>query len=235
MTSETPYALTSPWAEMWQNTEADATVLTAMLISKYGEEALDWDPLTIKLEIQADFHVTPPEEVMNKICAMQIVMASSSFFDRIDAFLNVCNALSEGDPFFEVFAPPETEEIAFALATVGMNRDLLPFSPTIQRYVKEVLKADGFDEDNFPPIFSAIFDKAPSAKEVREDVSQLILGKTAAETNGKNISEMLSSHIGVMFDQFNKVPGLTTVDNKILEQGMLRALGEEIDTTSIPE
>ena len=227
MTTESPYTLTSPWAEMWQNPEADATVLNAMLISKYGEEALDWDPLTIYMEIQSDFHVTPAEEVMNKLCAMQVVMSSADYFERIDTFLNVSNTLAEGDPFFEVFAPLEAEEIAFALATVGMNRDLRPFSPTIRRYVKEVLKSDGFGEDNYPPIFSAVFDKAPSAKEVREDVSKLLTEPTAADVNGGNIAKMVSDHIGDMFNQFNKVPGLTHVDDRILEQGMLRALGKE--------
>lgn len=28
------------WREMWENPEADATVLNAMVLSKYGEEAL---------------------------------------------------------------------------------------------------------------------------------------------------------------------------------------------------
>ena len=49
---------------MWQNPEADATVLNAMLLTKYGEEALDWDPLTIQLEIQDDFGVTPASEAI---------------------------------------------------------------------------------------------------------------------------------------------------------------------------
>ncbi len=220
------YSLTSPWAEMWQNPEADATVLNAMLISKYGEEALDWDPITIRLEIQDDFHVTPANEVMNKICAMQVVMSSSDFFERIDTFINVCNTLSEGDPFFEVFSPLETEEIAFALATVGMNRDLLPFNPTIRRYVKEVLKADGFDDDNFPEIFATVFDKQPSAKEVRHKLSGLIIDPTAADSNEANIRTMLAENVGLMFSQFNELPGLEKVDDFILEDGVLIALGD---------
>lgn len=222
---ESQYSLVGPWAEMWQNPEASATVLNAMLISKYGEEALDWDPLTIRLEIQEDFKVSPADEVMNKICAMQIVMTSADFFERIDTFINVCNTLSEGDPFFEVFTPLESEEIAFALATVAMNRDMLPFNPTIRRYVKEVLKADGFSEDDFPEIFSAVFGKNPSAKEVRHTVAEIMLEPTAAELNKKNIADMLTSNVGVMIRQFNELPGLTEVDSYVLEQGLLTALG----------
>lgn len=224
-TFESQYSLVSPWASMWQNPEADATVVNAMLLSKYGEQALDWDPLTIRMEIQADFHVAPADEVMNKICAMQLVMSSPDFFERIDTFINVCNTLAEGDPFFEVFTPLESEEIAFALATVAMNRDMLPFNHTIRRYVKEVLKADGFSEEDFPEIFSVVFDTKPSSREIRKEVSAILLDKTAAESNRQNINRMLAKNISIMFAQFNELPGLTLVDDKILEQGMLLALG----------
>jgi hypothetical protein len=214
---------------MWQNPEADATVLNAMIISRYGEQALDWDPLTIRLEIQEDFRVEPVDEVMNKICAMQIVMTSSDFFERIDTFINVCNALADGDPFFEVFTPLEPEEIAFAISTVAMNRDMLPFNPTIQRYVKEVLKSEGFDEENFPEIFSAIFGKQSSAKDIRHTVAGVILEPTAADSNSQNITDMIVKNVGIMLRQFNELPGLTEVDSFVLEQGLLSALGTAIE------
>lgn len=217
---------TSPWVEMWQNSEADATVLTAMLLHKYGEQSLDWDPLTIRLEVQADYYTAPSDENMNKICAMQIVMTSADFFNRIDAFLNVCNTLASGDPFFEVFTPLESEEIAYALATVAMNRNMLPFNPTIRQYVREVLKADGFTEKNFPEIFSVVFDRTPSSKEVRDIVSTTLKEPTAAEQNSNNIKVMLADNVTVMLNQFNKLPGLTHIDDSVLEQGLLLSLGK---------
>lgn len=224
-TFESQYSLVGPWAEMWQNTEANATVLLAMLLSKYGEQALDWDPLTIRLEIQDDFRVEPASEVMNKICAMQIVMSSSDFFERIDTFINVCNSLAEGDPFFEVFTPLEPEEIAYAIATVALNRDMLPFNPTIKRYVKEVLKADGFTEDNYPEIFAPIFGKETSSQEIRHTVAKVMLEPTAADLNRQNINDMLTKNVGVLLRQFNELPGLTKIDDTVLSQGLLMALG----------
>jgi hypothetical protein len=233
-TFETQYSLVGPWAEMWQNPDADATVLTAMLLSKYGEQALDWDPMTIRLEIQDDFRVAPADEVMNKICAMQLVMSSSDFFERIDTFINVCNTLSEGDPFFEVFTPLESEEIAYAIATVALNRDMLPFNPTIKRYVKEALKADGFSEDDFPPIFAPVFGKNPSSKDVRHTVAQIMLEPTASEENKKNISDMLTKNLGILLRQFNGLPGLEKVDDHIMSDGLLLALGESSGTQETP-
>jgi len=222
----------SAWQEMWQNPEADATTLNAMVLSKYGEEALDWDPLTIQMEIQDDFGVAPAREVMDKICAMQVVMGSSAFFTRVDAFRNVVNAIANGDPFFQIFTPLQAEEIALAVATVGMNRDMLPFSPSVRELVKISLKGDGYSEDEFPPILSCVFDRSPSDAKVRERLTDL-LGRdgkplpTAGENNIANIDAMLRRHVVICLHQLDSLPGLTLVDDSVLEKGILRALNEK--------
>jgi hypothetical protein len=222
------------WREMWENPEADATVLNAMVLSKYGEDAIDWDPLTIQMEIQDDFGVTPASEVMDKICAMQIVMGTGDFFGRVDAFRNIVNTIANGQPFFQTFTPLQAEEIALAVATVGMNRDMLPFAPAVQQLVKISLNGDGYSDDQFPPILSSVFDRKPSEKAIREQLKDLI-GRpeselpTAAENNIANIDYLLRSRVVICLKQLDSLPGLTSVDNTILEKGVLRAINEDSD------
>lgn len=220
------------WREMWENPEADATVLNAMVLSKYGEEALEWDPITIQMEIQDDFGVTPASECMDKICAMQIVMGTGDFFQRVDAFRNIVNTIANGQPFFQTFTPLQAEEIALAISTVGMNRDMIPFAPAVQELVRLSLKGDGYSEEQFPPIMSCVFDRKPDEKAVREQLTDLI-GRpeselpTAAENNMLNIDAMLKRRIVICLHQLDSLPGLTSVDNTILEKGVLRALNED--------
>ena len=222
------------WREMWENPEADATVLNAMVLSKYGEEALDWDPLTIQMEIQDDFGVSPASEVMDKICAMQIVMGTGDFFGRVDAFRNITNTIANGQPFFQTFTPLQAEEIAIAIATVGMNRDMLPFAPAVQELVRLSLKGDGYSEEQFPPILSCVFDRNPNEKAIREQLTDLV-GRpeaelpTAAENNMENIDVMLRRRIVICLKQLDSLPGLTSVDDTILEKGVLRALNEDAE------
>lgn len=224
------------WREMWENPEADATVLNAMVLTKYGEEALDWDPLTIQMEIQDDFGVTPASECMDKICAMQIVMGTADFFNRVDAFRNIVNTVANGDPFFQTFTPLQAEEIALAVATVGMNRDMLPFAPAVQELVRLSLKGDGYGEEEFPPILSCVFDRKPSDKAVRGQLKDLV-GRpdselpTASENNIANIDSMLRRRVVICLRQLDSLPGLTRVDDAILEKGVLRALNEEGEGT----
>jgi len=220
------------WREMWENPEADATVLNAMVLSKYGEEALDWDPLTIQMEIKDDFGVAPASEVMDKICAMQIVMGTGDFFRRVDAFRNVVNTIANGQPFFQTFTPLQAEEMAIAVATVGMNRDMLPFAPAVQEMVRLSLKGDGYGDEEFPPIFSSVFDRKPSEAKIRGQIADL-LGRpeaelpTAAENNIANIDSMLRRRIFICLKQLDSLPGLTRIDDVILEKGVLRALNED--------
>ena len=220
------------WREMWENPEADATVLNAMVLSKYGEEVLDWDPLTIQMEIQDDFGVSPASEVMDKICAMQIVMGTGDFFGRVDAFRNVANTIANGQPFFQTFTPLQAEEIAIAVATVGMNRDMIPFAPAVKELVRLSLVGDGYSEEQFPPILSCVFDRKPNDKAVREQLTDLI-GRpeselpTAAENNIANIESMLRRRVLICLKQLDSLPGLTSVDDTILEKGVLRALNED--------
>ena len=220
------------WREMWENPEADATVLNAMILSQYGEEALDWDPVTIQMEIQDDFGVAPASQVMDKICAMQIVMGTGDFFGRVDAFRNIVNTLANGQPFFQTFTPLQAEEIAIALATVGMNRDMIPFAPAVQEMVRLSLKGDGYSEDEFPPIFSSVFDRMPSDKKLRRQLTDL-LGRpenelpTAGENNIANIDFMLKRRVVICLTQLNSLPGLSMVDDTILEKGVLKALNED--------
>ena len=222
------------WREMWENPEADSTVLNAMVLSKYGEEALDWDPLTIQMEIQDDFGVSPASEVMDKICAMQIVMGTGDFFGRVDAFRNIVNTIANGQPFFQTFTPLQAEEISLAVATVGMNRDMIPFAPAVQELVRLSLKGDGYGEDDFPPILSCVFDRKPSEKAIRGQLKDLI-GRpeselpTAAENNILNIDSMLRRRIIICLHQLDSLPGLNSVDETILEKGVLRALNEDAE------
>ena len=220
------------WREMWENPEADATVLNAMVLSKYGEEAIDWDPITIQMEIQDDFGVTPAAQAMDKICAMQIVMGTGDFFGRVDAFRNIVNTIANGQPFFQTFTPLKAEEMAIAIATVGMNRDMIPFAPAVKELVRLSMKGDGYSDEEFPPIFSCVFDRNPSEKNVREQLTDL-LGRpeaelpTAAENNIANIDSMLRRRVVICLKQLDSLPGLTSVDDVILEKGVLKALNAD--------
>lgn len=199
-----------------QSDETRATVIHAIVHSVYGDEAYDWDPLTIVLELKQDFNVDACAPVMDKWCAIQVLMGSDAFFQRIDAFTSICNSFADGDPMFDAFNPATVEEIALALSEVGMNRDMLPFSHTIKAYTGLLLEKAGYPYGKFPPVFSEMFDKNPTSEDVRDGISVL--------SHNKNIGYLISNCITDMAKQFATVPDLRGVDKSIIDNGIEAAL-----------
>lgn len=193
-----------------------ATVVHAIMLDQYGEAVYDWDPVTCAMEAAADFKAEICTPAMDRWCAMQAVMGSDAFFKRLDVFLNVCNTLASGAPAFEVFDPVTSEEAAWAIAEVALNRDMLPFSYPVRGYLRQQLRADGFDPDagDLPPVFAEVFETRPDERKIREALST----GTVAGSNAANIEQYLMEQLLDMEAQFNRIPDLKRVDN-LLEEG----------------
>ena len=177
------------------------------------------------IEGSADFKAEICTPAMDRWCAMQVVMGSDAFFRRLDVFLNVCNTLASGAPAFEMFDPVTSEEAAWAIAEVAMNRDVLPFSYAIRGYLRQQLQADGFDPDagDLPPVFAEVFEATPNERRIREGLDGQL---TVAASNAQNIERYLMEQMLDIEAQFNRIPDLKRVDD-LLEDG--KDVGDAVD------
>lgn len=207
--------------DLIQSPETMATVVHAIIRDKYGDEAYWWDPLTVALELKADFQVDACPEFMDRWGAMQVVMTGDSFFRRIDSFFAVCNAFSSGEPFFGAFDPVTVEEAAWAVAEVGMNRDMLPFSPTIKKYCEIILGKNGYGRDNAPKIFDLVFDEDHDGTSLKDIKAGLV-----SDENGDALKQYLTENVDDIASQFDSLADLKNVDDELLKKGLLRALEE---------
>lgn len=199
-----------------------ATVIHAIMLGQYGEQVYDWDPVTCALEVKEDFNAEICTEAMDRWCAMQAIMSSDAFFKRLDVFMNVCNTLASGSPSFMVFDPVTSEEAAWAVAEVAMSRDVLPFSWSIQSYMRQQLMADGFDPDSgdLPPVFAEMFARNPDEGRIRSSLSGV-----AGDSNARNIENYLLEQVLDMEVQFNRIPDLKRVDDLL---GSGKAVGDAV-------
>lgn len=203
-----------------------ATVVHAILLDQYGEPVYDWDPATVALEARDDFQAEICTQAMDRWCALQVVMGSDAFFKRLDAFLNVCNTLASGSPAFEVFDPVTSEEAAWAVAEVALNRDMLPFSYPIQQYMRQQLEADGFDPSSgdLPPVFAEMFERRPDEGRIRSALSG-----AAADANDANIRGYLLEQMLDLDVQFNRIPDLSRIDDLLKDDDT--DLGEALEAS----
>lgn len=198
-----------------------ATVAHAIMRDRFGDEWYWWDPLTVMLELQAEFKTDPCPEFMDRVSAMQVLMTGDSFFRRIDSFMGVCNAFSSGDPFFGSFDPVTAEEAAWGVAEAGMNRDMLEFSPTIRKYCQTVLRENGYGDGDDLPAFRAVFDGPIGLPDVRA-------GMVSAE-NGAALREYLEGQAMDLAAQLDSLPDLRGFDAEVVRNGLVSAfrLGKE--------
>jgi hypothetical protein len=127
--------------------ETLTTPLILLVFDHYGYAAADWDPLTIKMEFEADYGAQVPPENLLKIATGAALCTSDVFYRDLPRFINICNVLSGSPVDLETFDPADPFEILAGVmeAVILWPPENLsePFSAEIQGYVAEVLKRSG--------------------------------------------------------------------------------------------
>ncbi|MFC1453614.1 hypothetical protein ACFLQL_00350 [Verrucomicrobiota bacterium] len=189
--------------EALKNPESSATLIHSILKAKYDDAVYYWDPLTIYLEVKDDFDVDMPDAVLNKLAAVQILMTTDAFFKRIDAFIPICNTFNSGEPFFIAFDPATTEEIAWTLAEVALNREYIPFSYAIKKYIKITLAQDGYAEENSPDTILPALDE-----KFNPDAFKGALKSVTNNPNKDEIELYVDDKLTDIVREFDKIPDL---------------------------
>ena len=195
------------------------TVIHAILRKKYGDPVYLWDLATVCLQVKDDFGADMCSEATNRFGAIQVAMLNDAFFKRPDAFIAVCNTLTTGEPFFDVFSPATTEEIAWGVSEVALNRDLLPFGSDVKEYIKLVSSADGY-EGGYPRCIEAYLQGPEEAGKHVRDVR--------GNPNNDVVDLYIDENLRDMIAQFNELEGFTSMDDLILAKNRTDTVSEII-------
>jgi len=109
--------------------------------------------------------------------------------------------------------------VAWGVAEVSLNRDLLPFEDDVLSYIKLVSQADGY-EGGYPDAIAAYL-KGPeeAGKHVRE---------IRSNPNNDVIDMYIAEQLRDMSYQFDKTSGFTNVDDIILNRNRTDTVSEII-------
>ena len=133
--------------QMLVSQDTYATVLLVFLVDRYGMEALDWHPKTIKLQLQQDFGIQLPKSSLDKLMAGIAIVVTDAFFRDTPQFIELCNVLSGDDFDPTVFEPADSAEMAWGVAEAMLlfpPAEPMPFSDEIRGYVGRILKDEGY-------------------------------------------------------------------------------------------
>lgn len=123
-----------------------STSILAVLYSEYGSEFIDWDPVSIELQIKDDFGIELPSKVSDRLHAGVSIISTNLFHIDVETFNTVCNVLSFNTFSTKQFIPAEVDECAWGCTEARLlEGDLYKagFSEDIQKYVGVLLKTEG--------------------------------------------------------------------------------------------
>ena len=124
-----------------------ATSAMAILMDRWGTEFIEWDPVTLDLEINSEFGVQISPDLSDRINAASTLFTSNLFMMSLEHFSAVCNALNFGLVTSETFLPADLDDILWGVteATLLMG-DIAGdqrYSHNIARYVGALLSEIG--------------------------------------------------------------------------------------------
>ncbi len=137
---------------LFRNPSTPASVLLFLLIDTDGLEFLNWEPETLDREIWSEWKVTPPQDNKDKIWALVTVMTTNLFYQDLNCFIHVCNALADNGADFSSWDPASVSDMAWAIAEVSLidppdEKDTsYQFSPEIVAYMSAELDREGFSK-----------------------------------------------------------------------------------------
>lgn len=176
------------------------TPIMAILTDKFGTEFIEWDPVTVNIEIKESFGIDATDSLLDKIQAGSTVINTNLFHLSLEAFNVSCNTLNLGVAASELMLPADLEDIMWGITEAkileGDMFEETAFSHNIARYVgfllaeaghnrpPSILKFAEYDEeeerrlsDAFPSedplLFNTFWDKQQEDKEDLEKINKI--------------------------------------------------------------
>lgn len=127
---------------IWRHPNAHPLTVLLLLINRYGQDCLEWEPETLRTTLRKD-DITLSESVWTKIMAVRVVVTSPSPWRRWEQFHWVSYGLAGRAPNFVYLERPE---IGFLMSAVDMMRIVdreRPFAEEIDKFTAVVLRDRG--------------------------------------------------------------------------------------------
>jgi len=141
-------ALSQQMKQILLDPETSATVLLIAASDLLGPEWLNWDPMTIRMEMQEELGSPLKEPSFNKLLAARELVTTDGFYTNLPDFIRLCNALYNGSVSPHAFDPADAGEIAWAITESLLiwppdPNEEEPFTDQILEYIGKTLDEEG--------------------------------------------------------------------------------------------
>ena len=141
-------AMTPKLKEALQAPTTPATVLLVLAVDLLGPDVLQWDPTTVRMELEELAGVKVSAASLNKLMAAVELVGTDGFYRDLPAYIRLCNVLYNGTLDLETFDPADAGEIAWGITEALLiwppdPQDDEPFDHKIVEYIGHALRDEG--------------------------------------------------------------------------------------------
>lgn len=130
-----------------EDQKAPATALLALVTKAYGSEAYEWDPMTLKVELQTDYKCEITDLQSDKIQAAITILTTDQYEQNIVVFEALNHLLNHQETDLDEMDPLEAEELIIGLTEAYMIKaEEMDFSPEVRAYAGVVFYSYGMHQ-----------------------------------------------------------------------------------------
>lgn len=189
------------------------TVLVAIVLKAYGAAALNWDPLTLRVQLREDFGTEIARSPYGKLMALINAMTTDTVYRSVPVFDTTVHALA-GEPNDGMEELPGVDDVAWAVAEITMAdpeaprapRGVVPWSTDIQGYVGLALDHEGIQGEPKVLFWARRSGSgAPVASDLATDPDFYNAAMGTAAAKATEVDGVIDERITVLVDHLSQI------------------------------
>jgi len=189
------------------------TVLVAIVLKAYGAVALNWDPLTLRVQIGEDFGTEIARAPYGKMMALINAMTTDTVYRSVPVFDTTVHSLA-GEPGAGMEELPEVDDVAWAVAEITMADpdaprvpgSKVPWSVDIAGYVGLALDHEGIQGEPRVLFWARRRGSgAPTASDHTNDADFYNAAMGTAEAKAAEVDGVIDQRIAVLVDHLSQL------------------------------
>ena len=203
-------------ADAWQSKETTATVLLAIAIDLLGKECLDWEPDTVREQIEASLSVNIAQREMDRFLALRTALTTDMVYRDVVTFHHAMNALNGSEATFHTWDPVDLDELTWGLTEIMFNDRPVDdamwaarFSDDVRRYIGVLVEDVGYAPNALPDVIAAVADMGPARRGSAQFADEPSIYGTAHENNVRDVQAATAyaeARIAATMDALRSLP-----------------------------
>lgn len=191
--------------EILKSPDSFTTVILATLIDEWqSTEMLDWDPVTLTIELRDLMKVTPPTWLTDRINAGILILTTDMFNTSIEAFTSCCSALNGKPVSGQTFIPSSLEDCAWGVTEASLLAGpeairAAPFAEDIKAYIGKLLQVAGITPP--PPVLGFAEDYIMPTEDVLTDPDMNQAAWDQQKRRSDEIENLIKDRLLTLFRQ----------------------------------